>query len=188
MIFYELETERLLLKNISSEDRSFIFAQFSNSEVNKFLYDAEPLTDIHGADEIIDFYTQPEPRGHHRWILVRKNDGVRLGTCGFHCWEQSTGCCDIGYDLFPDFWGKGYMSEAIEAIISFAKDEMKIEKINACIFIENDRSIKIMERFGFVFDGQMKNEIFRGNTYPHKILTLENIHKREEISCFMMNA
>jgi ribosomal-protein-alanine N-acetyltransferase len=54
MFYQELETERLTLKNIAPADREFIFAQFSNDKVNEYLYDAEPLTDIAGADEIIE--------------------------------------------------------------------------------------------------------------------------------------
>ena len=78
MLFRELETDRLLLKNISAKDSEFILAMFSNDEVNRFLFDAEPLKDIQEADELIDFYTQEEPRGHHRWVLVRKDDGVKV--------------------------------------------------------------------------------------------------------------
>ena len=103
MIFREIETERLLLKNISSDDREFIFSQFSDSEVNKFLFDAEPLVDIHGADEIIDFYVRPEPKWQHRWILVKKDDAEKIGTCGFHCWdinsETSDGMTDRSDDV-----------------------------------------------------------------------------------------
>lgn len=51
MFFCNLETERLILKNIAQEDRNFIFSQFSDDVVNKYLFDAEPLTDIIGADE-----------------------------------------------------------------------------------------------------------------------------------------
>jgi ribosomal-protein-alanine N-acetyltransferase len=171
VLFRELETDRLLLKNISSTDRDFIFALFSNDTVNKYLFDSEPITDIGGADKIIDFYLLPEPRGHHRWILVRKDDGTRLGTCGFHRWDNCEACCDVGYDLSPGFWGKGYMSEAMQAALGFAKKEMDIKKINACIHIENERSIKLAEKLGFTFDGQMKDEIFLGKEYPHKIFT-----------------
>ncbi len=60
MLFKELETERLFLKNISTCDRDFILEQFSNNEVNRYLFDAEPLTDVFGADDITDFYIQPE--------------------------------------------------------------------------------------------------------------------------------
>jgi len=172
MLFKDVETDRLFLKNISSEDIDFIYMHFSNNEVTQYLFDAEPLTDIQGADEIIKFYLQPEPRNLHRWILVKKDDGVKIGTCGFHCWNHSIGCCDIGYDLFPDFWSKGYMYEAIQAVIAFAKNEMNIKKINACIYTENVKSIKLAEKCGFIFTGQMKDEIFRDNAYPHKILTL----------------
>ena len=66
MIYTDLQTERLLLRNIDKSDIEFIFYQFSNEVVTKYLYDEEPLTAIDGADEIIDFYLQPEPRIQHR--------------------------------------------------------------------------------------------------------------------------
>jgi len=173
MLFKELETDRLFLKNISPEDNEFIYTLFSNNQVNKYLFDAEPLADIQEANEIIGFYTQEEPREQHRWVLVRKSDGIKLGTCGFHCWDKSKSCCDVGYDLHPDFWGMGYMSEAIQKILEFAQNDMKINHINACIYVDNEKSIKLIEKFGFTHKGIMKDEIFRGEKYPHKIFTLD---------------
>lgn len=173
MFFSELETDRLFLKNISMHDREFILEQFSNIEVNQYLFDAEPLTDIFGADEIIDFYVQPEPRAQHRWILVRKSDGSKIGTCGFHCWDKTNGSCDIGYDLYPDYWGNGYMCEALKAICGFARSNMKLRSINAWISVNNEKSIKLAEKLGFSFNGLIKDEIFRGKAYPHRIFTLD---------------
>ena len=73
MLFNNIETERLFLKNISIDDRDFIFSQFSNDVVNRYLFDEEPVTDMQGADEIITFFIQqPEPRVHRRWIILRK--------------------------------------------------------------------------------------------------------------------
>jgi len=173
MLFKELETDRLFLKNISVEDREFIFAMFSNDDVNRFLFDAEPIGDLQSAGQLIDFYTQEEPRGHHRWILIRKEDGKKLGTCGFHCWDKSTGCCDIGYDLLPEFWGRGYMLEAMRAVVDFARSDMQLNHINACIYIDNKKSIDLAKKCGFIFNGQMKDEIFCGAKYPHKIFALK---------------
>ncbi|WP_346935616.1 hypothetical protein [Clostridium sp.] len=56
MLFNELETERLFHKNINIDDKDFIFSQFSDDVVNKYLFDAEPVTDMQGANEIITFY------------------------------------------------------------------------------------------------------------------------------------
>jgi ribosomal-protein-alanine N-acetyltransferase len=173
MFFRELETNRLYLKNISPDDRDFIYRQFSDDAVTRFLFDAEPLVDLKGADEIIAFYTQPEPRLQHRWVLVRKSDDAQLGTCGFHCWDKTDSCCDIGYDLFPDYWGNGYMSEALKEILKFAQTDMGIKYIHACIYPDNQASVRLAERNGFIFQGQIKDEIFRDQRYPHNVLTLD---------------
>lgn len=171
MFYKQLETNRLLLKNIDSADREFVFSQFSDEDINKYLFDAEPLTDLSEADEIIDFYLQPEPRAQHRWIVQRKADGIKIGTCGFHCWNMEDSTVEIGYDLKKDFWGHGYMSESLKHIIEFAKNNMKVKKINACIYIENKRSIDLVEKLGFSLTGS-KDEIFRGEIYFHNIYTL----------------
>ena len=170
MFFTDLETERLFLKNISKDDRDFIFDLFSSENVTEYLFDAEPLTNISGADEIIDSYLESEPRDKHRWIIVRKIDNVKMGTCGFHCWNYKTSRVDIGYDLRNDFWGYGYMQEAIKEIIKFAINQMNIIEINACIYIDNHRSIRLVEKCNFIENG-FRNEVFRGKAYSHKIYT-----------------
>lgn len=166
MFFNDIETERLILKNISMEDREFIFSQFSDNEVNRYLFDAEPLTNLEEADEIIRFYTQKEPRAQHRWIIVRKSDGVKIGTCGFHCWNHKECKVEVGYDLKEEFWGNGYMLESMKTIIEFAKDKMHIKEITACIYVENLRSIHLVEKFDFALSGS-SYEVFRGKKYLH---------------------
>ncbi len=128
MFFHDLKTERLLLKNIDVSDRNFIFSQFSDQVVNRYLFDAEPLSDISGADEIIEFYVQPEPRPQHRWIILRESDGMKMGTYGFHCWNIQDSKVDVGYDLKEEFWGNGYMQESMKRNINFAKENMNIKK------------------------------------------------------------
>ncbi|KOF57516.1 GCN5 family acetyltransferase [Clostridium sp. DMHC 10] len=172
MIFKSLETERLILKNIAVEDREFIFSQFSDPVVTKYLFDREPLTDIGGADEILELYlSQPEPHLHHRWILVRKTDGIKMGTCGIHRWDQKTGTAEVGYDLKEEFWGKGYMQEAIKEIIEFAIENMNIKAISACIYVDNEKSKHLAEKLGFVLSGSTY-EAFRDKEYPHNVYTL----------------
>lgn len=172
MLFKNIETERLLLKNISIDDREFIFSQFSNDKVNQYLFDAEPLTEPQEADEIIAFYLQAEPRLQHRWVLIRKSDERKMGTCGFHCWNRSEGTVEVGYDLQEEFWGKGYMREAMKAILKFAGDEMKVKEIIACIYMENQRSIHLAEKLGFTVSGS-RYELFRGQEYLHHQYSLK---------------
>lgn len=168
-----LETNRLLLKSISKEDVDFIYSHFSDEIVTKYLYDEEPLTDMEGAEQIIDMYLKSNAVSLSRWIITRKSDQVNMGTCGFHCWDSSEGVLDVGYDLQQQYWGKGYMQEALKAIINVALIELKIKKINAHIYIENDNSIKLVERLGFKFSGKEYDCNFRGKGYLHKIYSLD---------------
>jgi len=171
MLFNNIETERLFLKNIAMDDRNFIFIQFSNEVVTKYLFDNEPLTDMQGADEIIRFYIQPEPRLQHRWIIVKKSDGMKMGTCGFQRWNQTDCTIEVGYDMKKEFWGNGYMQEAMKEIITLAKDQMHIKEINACISIDNQPSIHLAETLGFVISGT-SYELFRDKKYLHNIYSL----------------
>jgi len=171
LFFENLETDRLYLKNIDIADREFMFSQFSNDTINKYLYDAEPLTYISEADEIIEFYMTPEPRIQNRWIIIRKSDNKKLGSCGFYCWDKKLSKVETGYDLKEEFWGNGYMHEAMKEIINFAKNQMYVNEIYACISTENQKSIRLVENLGFVLSGSSV-EVFRGKEYPHNIYSL----------------
>ena len=70
------------------------------------------------------------------------------------------------------------MVEALEAIIMFAKESMKIKAIHACIYIRNEKSIKLVQKLDFVLTGT-RNETFRGKDYLHNVYTLE-IYMEEE--------
>ena len=78
---------------------------------------------------------------------------------------------EIGYDLQEAYWGKGYMKEAMKEIIAFAQTQMQVREIQACISVENEKSIKLVEQLGFEVSGS-KYEVFRDQDYLHHIYTL----------------
>jgi ribosomal-protein-alanine N-acetyltransferase len=173
MIFRELETDRLVLKNIGYEDIPFIYKEFSTDEVNMYLFDAEPVNSDEEAKRIIDFYVEPEPRNQHRWIIILKENNEKVGTCGFHCWNTNTHEVELGYDLQPDYWRNGYMSEALAAILAFSKNEMRTNRVIAHIYPDNIASVNTAKKAGFVRTGKQYLFIFRGEKYLHDIYLLE---------------
>lgn len=173
MLFKNLETERLLLKVISAEDADFILKQFSNDDVNRYLFDEEPYTEIEQAEELIRFYLEDEPRNQNRWIIIKKDTGEKVGTCGFHCWNRETRKCELGYDLYPTYWKNGYMTEALTAILDFASDDMKIKSIEVHIADGNTDSIKAAEKQGFADSKETYYESFGGKEYLHHIYLRE---------------
>jgi ribosomal-protein-alanine N-acetyltransferase len=161
-MFADIETNRLVLKCIGHSDRDF----------NRYLYDEEPMTDISQADRLIDFYAMVEPRSQNRWILIDKATNTKLGTCGFHLWDPDNKEVEIGFELMEQYNGRGYMLEAIEAIIEFARHKMKVERIDAIVYIENEKCIKLLEKLRFIKVGKEETE-FLGQIYLHNIYVLK---------------
>lgn len=171
-MFVDLETQRIYLKCIGYDDAEFFLKQFSTDEVNRYLYDAEPCSSLEEAKKWIRFYLESEPRNQHRWIMVHKESGENMGTCGFHCWNREKGEIEMGYDLQPTYWRNGYASEALAAIIKFAADQMKVKKIYAHISVDNIASIRTAVKMGFVKTGEQYYEEFRGEKFLHDIYYL----------------
>lgn len=172
MLFSDLETERLALRNISTEDTEFIFRQFSDPVVCRYLYDDEPYTELGQAEGLIRYFTAPEPRLQHRWIVVRKSDGVKMGTCGFHHWRTTLAAAEVGYDLREEFWGQGYMLEAMRRVVKFAAEDMKLKMLDANIYPGNTPSVSLARKLGFrVVGGTVFT--FRGEQILHDVYALD---------------
>jgi len=171
-VFGNIETERLLLKCIDSGDREFIFEEFQNDFINQYLFDAEPMTDIEEADELIEFFNMQEPRNQNRWVLIHKFEKLKMGTCGFHFWDREKNQAEIGFELMQAYNGKGYMAEAVAALIEFARNQMKVNKITANVYIHNAKCKSLLEKFGFRLVGKEEFS-FRGSMYLHDVYELE---------------
>jgi ribosomal-protein-alanine N-acetyltransferase len=76
-----------------------------------------------------------------------------MGTCGFHLWDREKNKVEIGFELMKQYNGKGYMTEAVEAIIDFARIKMKVNKIIAIVYIDNSQCNRLLEKFGFIIAG-----------------------------------
>jgi len=171
-MFVNIETKRLFLKCVDQSDREFIFEEFQNDFINRYLYDEEPMTAITQADELIDFYTMAEPRNQNRWVLIDKITKTKLGTCGFHRWNPVSKEVEIGFELMEQYNGRGYMQEAVKAIIEFAWQKMKVERIIAVVYIKNEKCIKLLKRLRFTKVAAEETE-FRGQRYFHYRYALE---------------
>jgi len=59
----------------------------------------------------------------------------------------------MGYWLGEAYWGKGYMTEAVKRMLAFAFDDLNLNRVNICAFVENEASNAVIRKVGFVFEG-----------------------------------
>jgi [ribosomal protein S5]-alanine N-acetyltransferase len=171
--FPDLETDRMYLRQLTLDDTEFMFKQFSDPQVCQYLMDEPPVKDRAEAQEIIKMFLEPEGKTHNRWGMIRKTDNQLIGTCGFHHWEKSYFRAEIGYDLTPDCWGQGYMTEALRAMIKNGFDRMGLNRMDAMVYVGNDRSLQVLKKQGFKEEGILRDYFYlEGVFYDHYLLSL----------------
>ena len=180
--FQTLETERLILRQLMREDTDFVFQHFGNPRVTQYLLDEPPVTEYSQAEEIVQFFAEPNGKTHNRWIIIRKSDQQPIGTVGYHKWAKRYFRAEIGYDLSPDYWGQGYMSEALRAVLSHGFERLKVNRVDALVYVKNDRSIQLLQKLGFKQEGLLRDYFYLdGKFYDHYIFALLNKDLAKEV-------
>lgn len=172
-LFPDLETDRLILRQLTLADTDFVFHQFSDPQVCQYLMDEPPVATMEEAQGIINFFMNPEEKKRVRWGIVRKADQRLIGTCGFHNWHQAYYRAEIGYDLAPDCWGQGMMGEALRVVIDHGFRRMELNRLDAYIYVDNPRSIGLAEKLGFKREGLLRDYFcLDGVFYDHYLYGL----------------
>jgi len=154
--FPELHTPRLALRQILNEDAPEIFFQRSDLRMSKYIGRA-PAKSIDEAIEFIGKIQGLEKEGKSiTWVLSFPHDGKLIGTLCFWNIEPENRRAEIGYGLHPDHWGKGLMHEALDAVLKYGFETMKLHTATANLTPENLASVAVLERHGFVREAYFK--------------------------------
>lgn len=169
--FPEIETERLILREIMPDDAPAIYRIFSDDQVTRY-YDLTTYTALSQAEELVDFFDESfELERAIRWGLERKADGALLGTCGYVWLRQFRG--EIGYELHRDYWRQGYMSEAIDAILDFGYTELGLNRVEALVMVDNAPSVGLLQSLGFTQEGILRqHDFFKGAFHDMRLFAL----------------
>ncbi len=169
-IFPKLETTRLILRQLHSSDAPAIFHYFSKDEVMKY-YDLETFTELEQAENIISLFNERFlAKQGIRWGITHKADDVVIGTCGYHNVNKEHSKAEIGYELSPEYWQQGIMSEAIQAIVAFGFSQWNLNRIEAFINPENEGSRKLLTKMGLREEGFLKEYFFEKGCFVDAVI------------------
>jgi ribosomal-protein-alanine N-acetyltransferase len=83
------------------------------------------------------------------WTITFSDKNRLVGTICLFNFSDEYDKCEIGYELLTNFQGNGIMKEAIEKVIEYAFNTIKVKKIEASFHRDNQSSIKLLEKFSF---------------------------------------
>ncbi|AMC34278.1 GNAT family N-acetyltransferase [Janthinobacterium sp. B9-8] len=152
----ELQTSRLLLRPLQESDAAALLAIFSDEKVMQ--YWSTPLWDsIDIAHALIARDLKAMAEGTYiRLGIERAEDHALIGNCTLFDLNQQSRRAEIGYGMAYSAWGKGYMHEALSALLDFGFSELKLNRVEADIDPRNLASAKSLERLGFSREGYLR--------------------------------
>ena len=150
--FPQLITERLVLRQLIAADADDIIVLRNNETVNQYLNRPKKTTPG-DALIFIDKITKGINNNESMyWVIALKENNRLIGTTCLWNIVAKEDTAEIGYELHPDFHGKGIMQEAMQAVIDFGFNGMQLKVITAFTSVANIASIKSLERNNFKLD------------------------------------
>lgn len=146
-----VETERLRLRTLSTQDAAFYLSLVNDPSFIKNIRDKGVRTIADAENTIRTGHQEVQAKqGFSLYLIETKNEARPMGLCGLVKREQLPGL-DLGYALLPAFWRQGYAEEACRAVIELTKTKLQQAQLYAIVSPHNNASSKLLEKLGFQF-------------------------------------
>ena len=165
-----ISTQRLILRKIDEPTLQYIYQDYSIDEQMKFL----GLSSIEALQNEKSKFDKGLSTFNKHFLYFQLLDKISkkiIGWCGYHTWYIEHQRAEIGYGLFDDdFKNKGLMSEAMEVVLKYGFTQMDLNRVEAFIGPENVPSLKLVQKFGFVKEGQLRQHYFKNDRMEDSVV------------------
>jgi|SRR3989344_4262918 len=152
----KLKTKRLILRLPTLNDAKNIVEEINNFEISKWLFPVVYPYTLKDAKQYIKSSIKKAKEKlaeTYSFSIELKEEKRIIGGMGIHDIDYFNQRAEVGYWLGQNYWHKGYASEALQALLNFAFNKLKLERIEIPIFVGNKPSARLVKRFGAKLEG-----------------------------------
>ena len=147
-----LETERLILRELTFDDAPFILTLLNDPSFLRYINDKN----VRNLEDARQYMLNGPMASYARngfglYLVELKDTSVPIGLCGLLKREELPDP-DIGFAFLPDYWGKGFALEAARVVMNDARERVGRKRVLAIVMPDNDASIKLLEKLGMTFE------------------------------------
>lgn len=151
-----LETDRLILRELTPDDAEFIFELLNEPSFIQNIGDRNIRTLDDARAYIVNGPVASYAKnGFGLYLVVLRETGESIGMCGL-IRRDGLEDVDIGYALLPRFWSRGYAVEAARATKAYAKEVIGLKRIVAIVDPANEGSIRVLEKIGLRYEKMVR--------------------------------
>ncbi len=153
-----LETERLVFRQLCSDDAEFILELLNQPSFLRYIGDKG----VRNAEDAIRYIQTGPVASYDRfgfglYLVELKESGVSIGMCGL-LKRDSLPDVDVGFAFLPGYWSQGFAFEAAAAVMAYGREVLGLRRIVAITSLDNAASIKLLEKIGLRFERLIKLE------------------------------
>ncbi len=162
--FTSISTPRLLLRALNPGDAASLHARRNDPEAARHQNWALPYP-IERAEQLVASVVDMGGPTNDEWYMIGIVDTALDEMVGDLALHLSWGgrAAEIGYTLGSAYWGRGYATEAVEALIGYLFEEIGVTRIGAMLHPDNIASARVLERCGFVYEGHTRLSYWVGD-------------------------
>jgi ribosomal-protein-alanine N-acetyltransferase len=160
-----LQGSRIILRPMTVQDAEAVHSLLNNSEVSEFLSRVKYPLPVENVQRHLKGLNRPGARKKtFSFAVIEKKSEKLIGSASVRL-SPNLAVGELGYWLGRDFWGNGYMKEALRLAVGFAFGELQLHRIFAHVFSENIRSCKLLEGLGFRKEGVLREAVFKSGKW-----------------------
>src|SRR5215218_2863709 len=151
-----VKTERLILRQLTVDDAPFILTMLNEPSFLRYIGDKK-VRNLEDARQYMlnGPVASYEKNGFGLCVVELKESHMPIGMCGLVKREELPDP-DIGFAFLPDYWNKGFAYEGAAAVLHDGRERLSLQRILAITSLDNEASIKLLERLGFRFERVIK--------------------------------
>lgn len=146
---YIFKTERIGFSIWNKNDAEVATSLWSNPDVMKLLSATGMYTPEQIAERLAREIQNQALYGVQYWKLYNLETSEFMGCCGLKPYHEETDIYELGFQLLPAFWSKGYASEAARFSLTYALEVLKARNVFAGHHPQNESSRKLLTKLGF---------------------------------------
>jgi [ribosomal protein S5]-alanine N-acetyltransferase len=165
-----LETENLILRAFKLEDASEFERLIAPKEVTDgTLSFPHPVPTGWGIERINRMFERFESGEHIEFAICARENGTLIGGIGLGITTRHKRG-HLGYWLGVEFWGKGYATEAANAVLTYGFGRLELHRIEAGHYPRNPASGRVLEKIGMQREGLMRGDVLKGDQFEDTVL------------------
>jgi len=163
--FPVMTTARLKLAGLEPIDGPELFKFYSSDESLRFI-PRDIFDDPRQGPEKVKIFTRAFDDQEAIWWRFRlRSTGEFVGYGGLFDISTEDHNAEIGYGFHPEYWGRGFATEAVGTIVNYGFESLGLRRIFGLIDPENDASMHVLEKLGFEREGIMRDACFARDRY-----------------------